>query len=167
MRVYNIMYKRSGCLPICKLHNFRNFSRLTQSLQEHFCFLVSTYMYLSFFLFFFFFFFFFFFCTPETQDWWLAITKKLEKTCCLLENIFSAMPRNMRIRAVWSEPSLGAFLNRQGCSFFKRTTKTLIRLRECAVWLESTLCALVRRYIISCCVSYALNCGFRRRPNQY
>ena len=39
-------------------------------------------------------------------------------------------------------------------SFFMRTTKTLIRLRGCAVWLESLLGAHARRYIFSYCGSF-------------
>ena len=34
-------------------------------------------------------------------------------------------------------------------SFFTRTTKTLIRLRRCAGWFESTLGEYVRRYVFS------------------
>ena len=53
------------------------------------------------------------------------------------------------IRAVWSESSMGAFLDSQIYSFFMRTTKTLISLCECAGWLESSLGAYVRWYVVS------------------
>ena len=44
----------------------------------------------------------------------------------------------------------GRILDSQGCKvFFIRTTKTLIRLRACAVWFESSLGAHVRRYFFS------------------
>ena len=38
--------------------------------------------------------------------------------------------------------------------FFKRPMKTLIRLRGCASWFESSLDVHVRRYVFSCCGSY-------------
>ena len=41
-------------------------------------------------------------------------------------------------------------------SFFMRTTKTLIRLRGCAGWSESSLGAHVRRYIFLRCSSFCL-----------
>ena len=59
----------------------------------------------------------------------------------------------LRIRAVWSESSLGAFWRAKGANFFIRTTKTLIRLRGCAGWSESSLGANVRRYVFSLCGS--------------
>ena len=39
-------------------------------------------------------------------------------------------------------------------SFFTRTTKTLIRLRECAAWFEFSLGAHVKRYVFSRCGSF-------------
>ena len=53
---------------------------------------------------------------------------------------------SLRIRAVWKEPWLGAFWIPIMQSIFMRTTKTLIRLRGCAGWSESSLWAQVRRY---------------------
>ena len=42
-------------------------------------------------------------------------------------------------------------LNSQGWeSFFMQTTKILARLRGCAGWSESSLCAQVRSYVFSC-----------------
>ena len=63
---------------------------------------------------------------------------------------------SLRIRAVWSESSLGAFWIARMESVFVRTTKTLIRLRGCAGWSESSLCAHVRRYVFSRCSSCVL-----------
>ena len=56
--------------------------------------------------------------------------------------------RRRRFRSAWhsqSEPSLGAFRITKMQSFFMRTTKSLLRLRGCAGWFESTLCAHVRK----------------------
>ena len=45
-------------------------------------------------------------------------------------------------------------------SFFMRTTMTLIRLRGCAGWSESSLGAHARRYVFSCCDSYGKMTSF-------
>ena len=44
-----------------------------------------------------------------------------------------------RIRAVWSESSLAAVLIAKEQKLFMQTAKTLIRLRGCAGWFESSL----------------------------
>ena len=53
----------------------------------------------------------------------------------------------LRIGAIWSLSSLGAFLIAKDTKFIHmRTTKSLIRLRGCAVWFESLLGAYGKRY---------------------
>ena len=51
-----------------------------------------------------------------------------------------------RFRSVWLE-LLGAFWTAKDAKFFMRTTKTLIRLRGCAGWSESSLCADIRMHV--------------------
>ena len=51
--------------------------------------------------------------------------------------------------AVWSDSSLVAFWIVKDASLFMRTTKTLIRLRGCAGWLESSLGVHVIRHVFS------------------
>ena len=63
---------------------------------------------------------------------------------------------SLRIRAVWLESLLGAFLINKDCSFLMRKTITLIRLRVCAGWFESSLGAHIRRYVFWHCGSYGL-----------
>ena len=46
---------------------------------------------------------------------------------------------SLRIRAVWSESSLGTFWIANMQNVFMRTLKTLIRLRGCAGWSKSSL----------------------------
>ena len=62
---------------------------------------------------------------------------------------------SLRIRAVWSESSLGALYIAKAAKFLSmRTTKTRIRLRGCAGWFESSLGAHVERYVFSRCDWY-------------
>ena len=60
---------------------------------------------------------------------------------------------SLRIRAVWSEPSLSSCRNFSSLAIQKslnRSVKVLIRLRECAGWSESSLGVHVRFYLSPC-----------------
>ena len=69
-------------------------------------------------------------------------------------SIYQATSHGSPIRTVWSEYFLSIFWIANDANFFGRTTKTLIKLRECAGWFESLLDAHARRYVFTRCGSY-------------
>ena len=59
----------------------------------------------------------------------------------------------------------GRSLDCERCSFFIRTKKTLIRLRRCSSWFESSLDARVIRYAFSHCGSFIIEESYLSLPH--
>ena len=68
---------------------------------------------------------------------------------------------SLRIRTVWSEPSMSACRNFPSLSIQNTPVKILIRLRECAGWSESSLGAYFGRYVF-CRYAHLCVCNFYR-----
>ena len=83
---------------------------------------------------------------------WVATSKHVSLDMCAQRRFRSAclakIQISLRIRAVWSESSLGTFWRASDAKFFHADNTTLIRQRENAGWFESSLGAHVRRYVV-------------------
>ena len=78
--------------------------------------------------------------------------------CCINRNIRernfghvrpAKIQIRLRIREVWSESSLDAVLIAKKAKFLLVEKETLLRLRGCVDWLDSSLDAHVRRHVFS------------------